>query len=46
MSDRQAPIGGRYFCRFLWVWVGAAMLAYLYQFRSLVDPVLKVMGFK
>jgi hypothetical protein len=28
----------------LWLWVGAALAAYLFAFRSLLIPILKVLG--
>ena len=29
----------------LWLWVALSLGAYLFQYRDMVDPVLRVMGF-
>lgn len=31
---------------FLWLWIGGASIAYLYQFKSYVDPILRLVGLK
>ncbi len=39
MTNREKPIAV-----FLWVWVGLALAAYLYQFRDMIGPVLDLLA--
>lgn len=38
------PEKQRLIAALLWLWVVVAMASYLYQFRSFVGPILRVLG--
>jgi len=41
MLDRKSLLN-----RILWIWIGGAVLFYLHQFRTLIDPVLSLLEVK